>query len=52
MVMLFTWGERECSLQRRNQKLLEESPSIALTPDRRAEVGALAIKAAKKCSLQ
>ncbi len=40
-------GERECSLQRRNQKLLEESPSIALTQDMRKRVGDLAIKAAK-----
>ena len=40
-------GERECSLQRRNQKLLEESPSIALTQDMRNRVGALAVKAAK-----
>lgn len=40
-------GERECSLQRRNQKLLEESPSIALTDDMRKRVGELAIKAAK-----
>lgn len=40
-------GERECSLQRRNQKLLEESPSVALTPDMRKRVGDLAIKAAK-----
>jgi acetyl-CoA carboxylase biotin carboxylase subunit len=40
-------GERECSLQRRNQKLLEESPSIALTHDMRKQVGHLAIKAAK-----
>ena len=40
-------GERECSIQRRNQKLLEESPSIALTHDMRKRVGVLAIKAAK-----
>lgn len=40
-------GERECSLQRRNQKLLEESPSIALTDAMREEVGLLAVKAAK-----
>ena len=41
------FGERECSLQRRNQKLLEESPSIALTQDMRNRVGRLAVKAAK-----
>ena len=40
-------GERECSIQRRNQKLLEESPSIALTQDMRERVGQLAVKAAK-----
>ena len=40
-------GERECSLQRRNQKLLEESPSMALTQDMRDRVGYLAVKAAK-----
>ena len=40
-------GERECSLQRRNQKVLEEAPSSALTPAMRQRVGDLAILAAK-----
>ncbi|CUH94389.1 Biotin carboxylase 1 [Propionispora sp. 2/2-37] len=40
-------GERECSIQRRNQKILEEAPSVAVTPEMRQKVGALAIRAAK-----
>lgn len=43
-------GERDCSLQRRNQKLLEEAPSSALTPELRAKMGAAAIKAAKSAN--
>jgi pyruvate carboxylase subunit A len=40
-------GERECSIQRRHQKLIEESPSPAVTPAMRAEMGAIAANAAK-----
>ncbi len=36
---VWTLGERECSLQRRNQKLIEESPSLAMTEEMRSSVG-------------
>src|SRR5512143_778277 len=40
-------GERECSIQRRHQKLLEESPSPALTDKMRRKMGSVAVDAAK-----
>lgn len=43
-------GERECSLQRRNQKLVEESPSVALTPRLRKKMGEMAVRAARSVS--
>jgi acetyl-CoA/propionyl-CoA carboxylase biotin carboxyl carrier protein len=42
-------GERECSLQRRHQKIIEEAPSVLLTPAARERLGSLAIQAARAC---
>ncbi|WP_299246492.1 acetyl-CoA carboxylase biotin carboxylase subunit [uncultured Aquimarina sp.] len=41
--------ERECSVQRRHQKVVEEAPSAVLTPTLRAEMGEAAVKVAKAC---
>jgi len=41
-------GERECTIQRRHQKLLEEAPSPAITPELREKMGAVAVNACKE----
>lgn len=41
--------ERECSIQRRHQKVVEEAPSVSITPEIRAEMGRCAVDVARSC---
>ena len=45
-------GERECSVQRRHQKLVEESPSVGITPATRKKMGETTVRALKKVGYQ
>jgi len=42
-------GERDCTIQRRHQKLVEETPSPAVDPELRARIGGIAVEAARAC---
>ncbi|MEN8250402.1 MAG: acetyl-CoA carboxylase biotin carboxylase subunit [Bacteroidota bacterium] len=42
-------NERECSIQRRHQKVIEEAPSMVISPEQRKEIGAAAVNVAKAC---
>ncbi len=44
------FGERDCSVQRRNQKLVEESPSPVVTPEMRARIGQAALDACREAN--
>lgn len=46
------FGERDCSLQRNNQKVLEESPSVVISKEKRAVLGETAVRAAKAVNYQ
>ena len=45
-------GERDCSVQRRNQKLIEECPSLVVSEEKRKEGGRMAVNAAKACNYE
>ncbi|EOT42890.1 acetyl-CoA carboxylase biotin carboxylase subunit [Enterococcus columbae] len=46
------FGERDCSLQRNNQKVLEESPSVVISKEKREALGQTAVRAAKAVNYQ
>lgn len=45
-------GERECSIQRRHQKLIEEAPSVVVSPELRKKMGAIAVRGAEQVNYE